>query len=104
MGGLETIAVTGPNIDEDREPEPARARIFIPDGSDCKVSGFGSAAIEQEATVEITGKVSVVESSAEEWNKGRRLKLEVTSVVVKGPDKVKKMSISDALKEAGVSV
>lgn len=92
-----------PAVTKDEKQEPANARVRIPAGCNCNLTGFSTAQVEKTVTVTITGKVIELESSAKEWYSGRSIEIEPTDIKVSGPA-LEKMGIADALEAAGVKL
>jgi hypothetical protein len=78
-----------------KEPKPkARANITAPKDT-IDIKGFNKVSVNDDVTIIIKGRLSELRDKADEWDPGKNISLEPTSVEIRA--KGKKTSISEAI-------
>ena len=80
-------------------PKPkASADVRVPKECKCDITGFKDVSVDDEATIVIKGRISELRDRSSDWDNGKHLCIEPSSVKIYGPGK--KMTMEDAIEKA----
>lgn len=80
------------------EKEKPTVRLNFPEKGKVQPKGFKDVSVDEEVTLTIKGKVTRLEHSADVWDKGKHITVQITSCEMSG--KAKPVSFSAAIKGA----
>ena len=83
----------------DTPPKPkASMDVHVPKECKAEIKGFKDISVDDDATIVIKGRVSEIRDRSEQWDSGKHICMEPSSVKIYGPDK--KVTMDDAIEKA----
>ena len=87
-----------PAVAIDMPKQKARMDVYVPKECKAEISGFKDVGVDDDITIIVKGRVSELRDRADDWDSGKHICMEPSSVKIYGPDK--KVTMEDAIEKA----